>query len=94
MAPEIILRKKYCGKKADVWAMGIILFVLLTGYFPFRGLNEKDTFNKICRGFYEMPKNVSVEAKQVIGKCLNIDPSKRLTCTQVSPIPNPLLPSY
>lgn len=63
MSPEIILRKNYCGKKADMWALGIMLFVMLSGYFPFRGANEKETFNKICRGLFEPPKNISVEAR-------------------------------
>lgn len=38
MAPEIVQRKEYCGPPVDVWAVGILLFVLISGRFPFRGI--------------------------------------------------------
>jgi len=38
MAPELIARKKYTGKAVDIWALGILLFTVLSGYFPFKGL--------------------------------------------------------
>ena len=34
MAPEIVLKKEYCGPPADVWALGVLLYALLCGYFP------------------------------------------------------------
>jgi Serine/threonine protein kinase len=37
MAPELASRKEYYGHLADIWAMGILLFALLTGHFPFKG---------------------------------------------------------
>ena len=38
MAPEIVQRKEYCGPPVDVWAVGILQFVLISGRFPFRGI--------------------------------------------------------
>ena len=38
MAPEIVLKKEYCGPPADIWALGVLLFALLCGYFPYKGL--------------------------------------------------------
>lgn len=37
MAPEIVLKKEYCGPPADIWALGVLLFALLSGYFPYKG---------------------------------------------------------
>ena len=50
MAPEIILRREYYGAAADIWAVGVVMYVLLTGVFPFRSCDEKGLFRKICKG--------------------------------------------
>ncbi len=47
MAPEIINKIEYCGKMSDVWSLGILLFVMLIGKYPFQGKNDNDLFNKI-----------------------------------------------
>ena len=47
MAPEIVRKHDYDGKPVDMWALGVVLFVMLTGCFPFRGQNEKDLFTRI-----------------------------------------------
>jgi serine/threonine protein kinase len=39
MPPEIIQKKEYLGLNADVWSIGVLLFTLLCGTFPFRGIN-------------------------------------------------------
>jgi serine/threonine protein kinase len=38
MAPEIINKLEYCGPPADIWALGVLLFALLNGTFPFKGI--------------------------------------------------------
>lgn len=38
MAPEIVLKKEYYGCPADIWALGVLLYVLLCGVFPFKGI--------------------------------------------------------
>lgn len=47
MAPEIVSKKEYLGAPADIWACGIVLFVMLTGGFPFKSTEEKALFKKI-----------------------------------------------
>lgn len=50
MAPEIIRKNDYNGFKADIWALGVVLYVMLTGRFPFVGKTEKDLFARIQLG--------------------------------------------
>ncbi len=47
MAPEITLKKEYDGRAVDMWALGVLLYVMLTGQFPFKGISESDLYYKI-----------------------------------------------
>jgi len=47
MSPEIVEKKSHSYFKADIWALGIVLYALLSGKFPFKGENNKDLFSKI-----------------------------------------------
>ena len=40
MAPELVRKAEYDGRQVDMWALGVLLFVMLTGTFPFRGVSE------------------------------------------------------
>ena len=44
MAPEITRKNDYEGRPVDIWALGVTLYVMLTGEFPFRGTNEQDLY--------------------------------------------------
>lgn len=50
ISPEIISKGGYTGQAADIWAAGIVMYKLLTGNFPFKGMNDKMLYRKICRG--------------------------------------------
>ena len=52
MSPEIVNKKDYWGSAADVWACGVLLFVMLTGQVPFKSTQEKDLYRKITKGVY------------------------------------------
>lgn len=52
MAPELVAWKEYSGYEVDIWALGVILYCLLAGYFPFRGDTEKILFRKISAGLF------------------------------------------
>ncbi len=47
MAPEITQKKEYDGRCVDMWALGVLLYVMLTGTFPFKGISEGDLYHKI-----------------------------------------------
>lgn len=49
MAPEIVSKIEYSGPPADIWALGVLLFALLCGKFPFRGQNDKELYTNIQR---------------------------------------------
>ena len=47
MSPEIVSHREYWGQAADLWACGVILFLMLTGSLPFKSHSEKELFRKI-----------------------------------------------
>eukprot|EP00930_Biecheleria_cincta_P021472 TRINITY_DN1590_c0_g2_i1.p1 TRINITY_DN1590_c0_g2~~TRINITY_DN1590_c0_g2_i1.p1 ORF type:complete len:961 (-),score=170.56 TRINITY_DN1590_c0_g2_i1:214-3060(-) len=79
MAPEIVARKEYAGFCADIWAMGVLLYALLCGSFPFRGQNDKDLYRKIVRGVFNVPEFVSEGARAVLNRALTTEMSRRPT---------------
>jgi len=85
MAPEIIENKTY-GKPVDMWAFGVILYILLGGYPPFHDDNQRRLFRKIMAAEYQFHADywggVSEEAKDLIRGLLNVNMQKRLTVDQ------------
>jgi serine/threonine protein kinase len=63
MAPEIVAKKEYLGAPADIWACGIVLYVMLSGKFPFKAADDKTLYFKIKSGNYDFPNNISFTAK-------------------------------
>lgn len=47
MAPELVRKHEYDGKHVDMWALGVMLFAMLSGVFPFRGQSEHELYLKI-----------------------------------------------
>lgn len=85
VAPEILEGIPY-DERADMWSVGVILYILLGGYPPFIENNQRDLFRKIRKGEYEFHEEywgtVSREAKELIAQLLQVDPVKRLDATQ------------
>lgn len=52
ISPEMISKKGY-GKSVDVWALGVMLYKLLCGNFPFKGTTHKALYNKIAKGAFK-----------------------------------------
>ncbi|TSK31379.1 Serine/threonine-protein kinase DCLK3 [Bagarius yarrelli] len=87
VAPEILAETGY-GVAVDVWAMGVILFVLLSGFPPFRSpeRNQEELFHLIQKGEVHFLSpywdHVSEGAKQLISALLEVNPTVRLTASQ------------
>ena len=67
-----------------MWALGVLLFVMLTGTFPFRGNSESELYARIQRGNFTVPDYLSREAKKVISALLEVNSKKRITAREVS----------
>lgn len=82
VAPEILEGNPY-DERADMWSVGVILYILLGGYPPFIESTQRDLFRKIRKGEYEFHEEywgtVSTEAKDLISSLLTVDPTKRLS---------------
>eukprot|EP00929_Paragymnodinium_shiwhaense_P022909 TRINITY_DN1448_c0_g1_i1.p1 TRINITY_DN1448_c0_g1~~TRINITY_DN1448_c0_g1_i1.p1 ORF type:complete len:609 (+),score=144.33 TRINITY_DN1448_c0_g1_i1:156-1982(+) len=79
-APEVL--KRSYTKQCDVWGVGVITFILLSGYMPFSGSDEEQVRN-ITIGNYKMRKdrwqNISPQAKECVFSMLQVNPEQRLT---------------
>ncbi|KAM8804273.1 maternal embryonic leucine zipper kinase [Rhynchonycteris naso] len=78
-APELIQGKSYLGPEADVWSMGILLYVLMCGFLPFDDDNVMVLYKKIMRGKYEVPKWLSPSSVLLLQQMLQVDPKKRIS---------------
>ncbi|KAJ6948563.1 calcium-dependent protein kinase 17 [Populus alba x Populus x berolinensis] len=85
IAPEV-LKRRY-GPEADVWSVGVMLFILLSGVPPFWAESEHGIFNAILRGHIDFTSDpwpsISPQAKDLVRKMLTSDPKQRMTAIQV-----------
>nr|VDC85094.1 unnamed protein product [Brassica rapa] len=85
IAPEV-LKRKY-GPEADIWSIGVMLYILLCGVPPFWAESENGIFNAILKGHVDFSSDpwpsLSPQAKDLVKKMLNSDPKQRLTAAQV-----------
>ncbi|KAF8035642.1 hypothetical protein BT93_C1618 [Corymbia citriodora subsp. variegata] len=83
VAPEVIGKKGYDGSKADLWSCGVILYVLLAGFLPFQDDNIMVMYRKIYRGDFKCPPWFSPEARRLVTKLLDPNPSTRIPISKV-----------
>ncbi|KAK6766373.1 hypothetical protein RB195_025963 [Necator americanus] len=82
-APELLLGKEYDGLKADIWSLGVILYILVTGGFPFPGDNVENLKRAVLSCQMKIPYWVSVECADLIKKMLVFNPFKRCNINSV-----------
>ena len=83
-SPEILLNNY--NEKVDIWACGVIMYVLLSGVFPFYGKSQEEITKKIIKGKFEFEdkyfKKISENCKDLIRKCFIYDKDKRISAKE------------
>uniref|UniRef100_Q940H6-2 Isoform 2 of Serine/threonine-protein kinase SRK2E n=1 Tax=Arabidopsis thaliana TaxID=3702 RepID=Q940H6-2 len=89
IAPEVLLKKEYDGKVADVWSCGVTLYVMLVGAYPFEDPEEPKNFRKtihrILNVQYAIPDyvHISPECRHLISRIFVADPAKRISIPEI-----------
>lgn len=86
-APEMIAGKKYDPLKIDIWSSGIILYVMLSGTFPFSDTSVAGLYKKILKNDYITPKFFTPEESDLITKILDSNPTTRLNLAEIKSHP-------
>lgn len=86
VAPEVIVGHGY-ETKVDCWSLGVILYVMLCGFPPFYHEDNDELFKQIKEGILDFPSpywdTISDSAKDLIKSLINIDPTKRLSSSEI-----------
>lgn len=83
VAPEVISQKGYDGAKADIWACGVILYVLLAGYLPFQDKNMMDMYKKIFKAELKWPSWFSSDVRKLLRRILHPNPNRRISIEEI-----------
>ncbi|CAO2824544.1 unnamed protein product [Amaranthus hypochondriacus] len=86
-APECCLGLTYRGKAADTWAVGITLYCMIMGKFPFIGETLQETFDKIVNDPINLPDDLNPQLSDLLEGLLCKDPNQRLTLAMVGEHP-------
>ncbi|XP_072254617.1 serine/threonine-protein kinase SIK1 [Pyxicephalus adspersus] len=82
-APEVFQGKEYEGPQLDVWSLGVVLYVLLCGSFPFDGPNLPALRQRVLEGRFRIPYYMSADCEYLLRRMLAVDPAKRPTIAQI-----------
>ncbi|CAL9068723.1 serine/threonine-protein kinase SAPK7-like [Musa acuminata AAA Group] len=89
IAPEVLSRREYDGKTADVWSCGVTLYVMLVGAYPFEDpddpRNFRKTIGRIVSAQYKIPEYVhtSQDCRQILSRIFVANPERRITIREI-----------
>jgi len=85
VSPEVVVSQAYDGAAADMWALGVILYILLTGTYPFRDSHPANLFHKIQQGHSAVffPPNMTEAARDLVRRLLVKEPHLRMTAEEL-----------
>ncbi|KAF2581107.1 hypothetical protein F2Q68_00004026, partial [Brassica cretica] len=93
IAPEVLSRREYDGKNADVWSCGVTLYVMLVGGYPFEDPDDPRNFRKTIQRImavqYKIPDyvHISQECKHLLSRIFVTNPAKRITLKEIKKHP-------
>ena len=76
-APEVLRNQPYDGRLTDIWSIGVVLFAMLSGCFPFKNVNNQ------MGGVFSFPPSMSPEARELISRILVVNPRNRLSLDRI-----------
>ena len=81
--PEIILENSYDPELADIWSLGVVLYVMVCGYLPFGEENDEKNKDLIIHGKIEFPKEMTNKLKDLLRHMLDVNSKKRYNFTKI-----------
>ena len=84
VAPEVLSdwEEDYDAKRADCWSLGVLLFAMVTGNYPWQSRNQNELFREIRRGEFAIPQTMSAGCADLVRKLMTLDVGARLTAAQ------------
>lgn len=79
----MILGKRYSGLSTDIWTLGVILYAMTVGYLPFEDKDTNKLYKKILSCDYLMPGFLSVNAKDLIKRIIQVEADKRASIEEI-----------
>jgi len=83
LAPEVLFNQVYNGKRVDIWALGVLLYNMVTGHKPFDGKHLPELFANIQAGKFTIPKWFSADLKHLLSRLLVVHPKHRATLYEI-----------
>ncbi len=83
LAPEACTDSPYSGKIADIWAVGIALYMMAFGHAPFHGDSYMETYQNIIHKELTFPEDTPEELQDLLKKLLDKNPKTRITIEQI-----------
>ncbi|CAK9168277.1 unnamed protein product [Ilex paraguariensis] len=89
IAPEVLSRREYDGKMADVWSCGVTLYVMLVGAYPFEDMEDPKNFRKTIQRImavqYKIPDyvHISPDCRQLLSRIFVANPARRITIKEI-----------
>lgn len=83
VCPEMLQPGSYSAEAADLWSLGVILYTLLVGHYPFFDSSTQNLFSKVRSGYYQVPDHVSELARSLISSLLAYESSNRVSAANI-----------